>query len=141
METAKNPGNFLALMKLFAETDPVLHDHVYKPRAKNVTYLSPKSQNDIITVIGYDVVRANIVEEIQKAGLFSVFADEVSSHNVEHMPICLRFVDGRCYIREDFVAFVRLDRVRAADNTKAIVATIEEVGLSLNECASLDALA
>ena len=38
VETVKNPGNFLALMKLFAETDPVLHDHVYKPRAKNVTY-------------------------------------------------------------------------------------------------------
>ena len=38
VETVKNPGNFLALMKLFAESDPVLHDHVYKPRAKNVTY-------------------------------------------------------------------------------------------------------
>lgn len=133
VETAKNPGNFLALMKLFAETDPVLHDHVYKRRAKNVTYLSPKSQNDIISVIGYDVVRANIVEEIQKAGFFSVLADEVSSHNVEHMPICLRFVDERCDTREDFVAFVRLDRVRATDITKAIVATIEELGLSLNE--------
>lgn len=93
----------------------------------------PKSQNDIIGVIGYNVIRANIVEEIQKAGFFSVLADEVSSHNVEHMPICLRFVDERCDIREDFVAFVRLDRVRATDITKAIVATIEELGLSLNE--------
>jgi len=42
-------------------------------------------------------------------------------------------VDERCEIREDFVAFVRLDRVRATDITKAIVATIEELGLSLNE--------
>ena len=49
------------------------------------------------------------------------------------MPICLRFVDERCDIREDFVAFVRLDRVRATDITKAIVTTIEELGLSLNE--------
>lgn len=93
----------------------------------------PKSQNDIISVIGYDVIRANIVEEIQKAGFFTVLADEVSSHNVEHMPICLRYVDERCDIREDFVAFVRLDRVRATNITKAIVATIEELGLSLNE--------
>ena len=57
-------------MKLFAETDPPLHDHLYQPRAKNVTYLSPKSQNDIISVISYDVVRANIVEEIKKAVFF-----------------------------------------------------------------------
>ena len=133
MERANNPGNFLALMKLFGESDPVLHDHLYKPKHKNVTYLSPKSQNDIINVIGYDVVRSKIVDEIRKAGFFSVLADEVSSHNVEHMPICLRFVDEACDIREDFVAFVRLDRVRATDIAKAIVDTIEELGLSLNE--------
>ena len=29
-------------------------------RAKNITYLSPKVQNDIISVIGYDVVQANV---------------------------------------------------------------------------------
>jgi hypothetical protein len=81
----KNPGNFLALLKLFAESDTVLHNHLYQPRARNATYLSPMSQNDIINVIGYDVVRSNIVDEIRNARFFSVMADEVSSHN-EHMP-------------------------------------------------------
>ena len=56
VETLSHPGNFLALMNLFVKTDPELHDHVYKPRAKNITYLSPKWQNDIISVIGYGVV-------------------------------------------------------------------------------------
>lgn len=92
VDSEKNPGNFLALMKLFAETDPVLHDHLYQPRAKNVTHLSPKSQNNIISVIGYDVVHANLVDEIRKAGFFSVMADEVSNHNVEHMPIFLHYL-------------------------------------------------
>ena len=73
VDSEKNPGNFLALMKRFvAETDLGLHDHLYQHRANNVTYLSPKSQNDIINVIGYDVVRANIVEEIKKAVCFSL---------------------------------------------------------------------
>ena len=129
----KNPGKFLALMNLFAESDTVLRDHLYQPRARNVTYLSPRSQNDIISVIGYDVVRANIIEEIRKARYFSVLADEVSCHNVEHMPLCLRFVDDKCDIREDFVAFLRLDRVRASDITEAIVSSIEGLGLSLND--------
>ena len=101
-----NPGIFLALMKLFAGSDSVLHDQLHHPRAKNVTFLSLKSQNDIINVIGYDVVRARIVEEIRQAGFSPVLADEVTSHNVELMPICLRFVDENCDIQEDFVAFV-----------------------------------
>ena len=41
-----NPGNFLALLKVFAENDSVLQAHLYQPRAKNVTHLSPKSQNN-----------------------------------------------------------------------------------------------
>ena len=110
-----------------------MRDHLYQPRARNVTYLSPRSQNDIISVIGYDVVRANIVEEIRKARYFSVLADEVSCHNVEHMPLCFRFVDDKCDIREDFVAFFKLDRVRASDITEAIVSSIEGLGLSLND--------
>ena len=36
----KNPGNFLALLKVFAENDSVLYRHLHQPRAKNVTYLS-----------------------------------------------------------------------------------------------------
>lgn len=48
----QNPGNFLALLKSYAETDPILLSHIYLPRARNVTYLSPRSQNEIINVIG-----------------------------------------------------------------------------------------
>lgn len=48
----RNPGNFLALLKSFAETDPILFQHLYHPKSKNVTYLSPQSQNDVINVIG-----------------------------------------------------------------------------------------
>ena len=60
-------------------------------------------------------------------------ADEASSHNVEQMPICFRFVNEKCDIREDFMTFVRLERVRASDITKVIVDSIEGLGLSLNE--------
>ena len=51
-----NPGNFLALLKSYAEADDVLHAHLYKPRARNATYLSPTSQNQIINLIGLDII-------------------------------------------------------------------------------------
>ena len=113
----KNPGNFMALMSLLRLIPYCMTTCTNLARAKNVTYmyLSPKSQNDITSVIGFHVVHANIVDEVRKAGFFSVMADEVSIHNVEHMPICLHFVDEKCNIREDFLAFVRLERVRAGD--------------------------
>ena len=131
IDSGGNPGNFLALMKLLAEKDSILRDHLYQPIAKNATYLSPMSQNDVISVIGYDVVRANLIAEIKNAKYFSVLADEVSCHGVEHMPLCLCFVDEECNIREDFVTFVKLQRVTASEITKAIVGSIEGLGLSL----------
>ena len=89
----KNPGNFLALLKMLAESDSLLHSHLYQPRAKNATYLSPRTQNEIISVIGYDVVRAKIISEVKKARFYSIMADEVSSHNEENLSLCLHFVD------------------------------------------------
>ena len=67
--------------------------HLYQPRAKNATYLSPRTQNEIISVIGYDVVCAKIISEVKKARSYSIMADEVSSHNEEHLSLCLHFVD------------------------------------------------
>ena len=52
----KNPGNFLALLKCFSESDYILFDHLNKPRAKNATYISPRFQNEIINVIGHDII-------------------------------------------------------------------------------------
>ena len=132
IHSKKNPGNFLALLSTFAETDSVLHAHLHQPRGKNVTYLSPTSQNDMINVIGCDVIRAGIITEVRNGRFFSVLADEVSSHNIEHLALCLRFVDEKCDIREVFVAFVKLERVRASDITNAIVTTLEGLGLSLS---------
>ena len=43
----------------------------------------------------------------QKASFYSIMADEVSYHNVEHLPLCLRFVDEKCEIREEFIRFLK----------------------------------
>ena len=72
-----NPGNFLALLKVFAENNSVLHAHLHWPRARNATYLSPKLQNDIIEVIDFDVIRTSIVTEVRNAVFYSILADEV----------------------------------------------------------------
>ena len=101
-----NPGNFLALLKYQAITDPVLNKHLEQPEARNATYLSPRSQNEVIQVIGHDIILANILNEVKMSKFYAVLADEVSSHNVEHLAVCLRFVSMSGEIREVFVCFL-----------------------------------
>ncbi len=54
--STNNPGNFLALLKMISLEDPVLCHHLHTPRLKNATYLSPRIQNEIINIIGNDIV-------------------------------------------------------------------------------------
>ena len=122
----------MALLKTFAESDEVLYDHLYNTRAKNATHLSPRTQNEIIGIIGNDVILSSIISSIKKAKYFSVLADEVSCHNVEHLPICVRFVDDNDEIREEFITFLKLERVRADDIANSIIQSLEGFGLSLD---------
>ena len=120
-------------MKVFSQTDEILQSHLEKPRIKNATYLSPSSQNDIINVIGLDYICTKIISEIKQAKFFPIIADEVSSHNVEHLSLCLRYIDENHDIQEKHIAFVKLQRVRASDITNAIIGTLEDLGISLQD--------
>ena len=86
--------------------DDVLYAHLYKPRALNATYIFPTYHNQIVSVIGNDIILANLIAEMKKAIFFAVLADEVCSHNEEYLPLSICFVDERCNIREEFVAFI-----------------------------------
>ena len=88
-----NPGNFLAILKLLATHDPVLKAHLETPRQRNSTYISPHIQNEIIDIIGNRMIQKSIVEEVIQAHFYSIMVDEVTSHNQELMPLCVRFVD------------------------------------------------
>ncbi|XP_011404168.1 PREDICTED: zinc finger MYM-type protein 1-like [Amphimedon queenslandica] len=83
--------------------------------------------------MGYDIIRESIVDEVKEVRYFSVMADEVTCHNVEYLLICLRYVDAHNNIREDFIAFIMMERVRAVDISCAIIATLEGLGLLLND--------
>jgi hypothetical protein len=95
--------------------------------------LSPRSQNEIINVIGFDIICANILKEVKEAKFYAILADEVSSHNVEHLAICLRFVATSGEIRKEFISFIKMERVRAADIEQAIIGLLIQLGLSLED--------
>ena len=95
----------MALLKDYAVSGPMLHKNIITPKSKSATYISPRSRSEIINVIEYDYILSDLITEI------NVLADEVSCHTVEHLP---SFVDSNCNIREEFIAFIKLGRVRVS---------------------------
>ena len=88
---------------------------------KNATYISPQSQNDLIEVIG-DQIFQGIVEDVNASPFYAILADEVTSHNVEYLSLCIRFFDhNQKSIREEFLTFLPLVRITGEAISKVIL--------------------
>ena len=49
--------------------------------------------------------------KLKTAKFFTILADEVESHQVEQLPLCIRFVDDKKNICEVFLEFEKSTRV------------------------------
>ena len=98
-----NPRNFLALMKLLAKHDPTINAHLESPKLRNASYISPHIQNELINIIGKNIIQKHLVNEVVSAKHFLIMIDEITSFNKEVMPLCVRFVDSNHDIREEFL--------------------------------------
>ena len=127
-----NPGNFLAMLKLVSNHDPVLKSHLKTPRLRNTTYISPHTQNEIIDIIGKRMIQKSIVDEVIQARFYSIMVDEVTSHNQELMPFCVRFVDMQKNIREEFIQFSTLSHVTGEAIATRICCDLTNLSLDLN---------
>lgn len=129
LDGEKNPGNFLKLLQLVANHNKTLKNHLSSPVMKNATYMSPQTQNDVLDILGNDFILHDIITEVKEAKFYSILADEVTSHNVEHLAFCVCFVDRDDNIREEFLKFVPLSHITGVYLAKTILQTIEKIGL------------
>lgn len=129
---SENPGNFLALLKVLSESDPVLEAHL--KTGGRVTYLSPQSQNEMIEVIGKHFIQKKIVEEILEAKYYSILGDEATSHNEEKLSIVIRFVDANKDIREEFLEFKDLERTTGAAVSETLLSTLRSLNIPIEDC-------
>ena len=124
--SSDNPGNFLALLKFMDIHDDVLHSHLDTHSMRCATYVSPRVQNELIAVMGKHMILKGVLDELKAAPYYSILADEVTSHNVEHLAICARFVDKKKDIREEFLSFVELERINGEKIAEAILKFLKE---------------
>ena len=131
LDTEGNPGNFLALLKLLSDHNDILQKHLETPAMRNAKYISPRTQNELIEVIGKNIILCKVVDEIKAAKFYSVLADEVTSHNEEHLAICICFVDRNKEVREEFVSFIHLQRITGEKIADELMAFLQNNGIQL----------
>ena len=132
-DSCGNTGNFLAVLEMIASHDDILKQHLdnIQISSRNVTYMSPLIQNEIIEIIGQDIILKNLLDESKAAKLYSIIADEVTSHNKEQLALCARFIDKNNDVREDFIAFIHLLRITGEVIVETIVSTLQGLGLEI----------
>ncbi|KAJ8933245.1 hypothetical protein NQ314_014141 [Rhamnusium bicolor] len=109
-------GNFKDLLKFrFGSGDLVLSEHLGTCR-KSAKYTSHQVQNELIEICG-NIVRKNIVKEVNRSEGFSLLADESADiFGKEQLSIGVRFVDALNNIREEFLRFTELVRMYGRKN-------------------------
>ena len=89
----------------FDAGDTVLAEHLSKC-AKNATYRSKTTQNDIIDMLG-SMITEKVITGINEAKFFSVISDEIQdAASIEKVTSVLRYVhqEGESYVvKESFV--------------------------------------
>ena len=130
-----NPGNFLSILTEVVHYYPVLQEHLEETFRKDVTYLSPTSQNEMIDIIGKNIIQATLLDGVKKAGMPSISADAVTPSNDEILSIYMTYLDKFQNIREVFIGFLNLERITGEHIGEAILKFYPEVlGLDVKEC-------
>jgi len=109
-DPAVKDGNFRTLLCSRVDAgDVVLKEHL-QSWMRNVTYISPKIQNEIVATCG-DIIVEDITNRITQIGFFSVPADETNDvAGMAQLSFCIRYEDNvekeGYRVREDFIGFV-----------------------------------
>ena len=130
---ANNPGIFLSILTEVVHYHPVLQEHLEEPFREDVIYVSPTSQNEMID-IGKNIILAIFVDGVEKAGMHSISADEVTSSNGEILSICMRYLDDFQNSCEVFIGVLNLERITGEHIGEPILKFYHELGLDVKEC-------
>ncbi|XP_047103676.1 zinc finger MYM-type protein 1-like [Schistocerca piceifrons] len=101
---------------------------------KNATYVSHRTQNDLIDVYA-EVLRNDLINTINNSESFSVLADETMDiAGTEQLSLSACYFDlATDVVREDFLGFTPLARLDAKHISNTIISTLSASGLNLDK--------
>ena len=124
-----NKGNFLELLHLVANHDPVVK-HRLENGPKNAMYTSPEMQNSILHIMA-SILQHKVCLAVEEAGVYSIMEDETKDRSkVEQLAIVLRYVDVTAATQhEHFLTYVKAESLNAEGLSSYILDTLQRFGL------------
>ena len=130
--TTANPGIYRALVDLLRLVSESFNEFC-KQLPNNANYLSKDSQNDLLTS-ARAVSAGSIVDEIRKAGIFSVIADDARDAScTEQTSVCVRYLLG-AVVKERFLQFVDVHELDAESLSNVITTALTQNGIDITKC-------
>ncbi|XP_035839055.1 zinc finger MYM-type protein 1-like [Helianthus annuus] len=136
--THKSNGNFLGLVEMLEEFDPVIKEHVRRITSDDihVHYLGHKIQNEIILMLA-DEIKKELIKNIKEAKYYSIILDCTpdSSHK-EQMTIIVRYVkfsSNSVIVEESFLGFLNANDTTGKGLFDATYAELQNLGLEIDD--------
>lgn len=133
---SKQNGNFLGILELISEYDPLLKRHLsqYGNKGKGrASYLSANTCNEFILLIARKMEN-KIIAEVQKAKYYSISVD--STPDVSHtdqLVFCIRYVKNQAPV-ERFLNFIPIEEHTAEYMADIVTVFLTDKHIDIMDC-------